>query len=707
MVGAGPEGATRRVARPGPPPYPTLSSSPKGASLTFPWILIILPHFIMEPGYLVEFFEEKRILCAAVCELKGERLRVLTQNNREMTLAPKRVLFAHPAPGSLQLSRQQLLDWLEATARKREELKTAVNLEEVWELLAQENQGQTVADMAELWFGQASPDQVAAMGRALYEDRLLFKYKDGLWVPNSPEAVEHLREQSRREEQARRELEDAAGWLRTAWETGELTDPGWRRRLVELLKEMAIFGAEAEGYQKGKTYLEKARLNVEDAPFRLLVRLRVFQEDENLDLHRLEVPQEIAPEARRLALALSRTRPPDPYARLRADLLGLECITIDGERTRDFDDALSLEALPDGWRLGVHIADVSTLVQPGTPLDLEARERGTSVYLPEQRLPMLPEEISEDTLSLVAGEERGALSFLITLDRDAQIRDWAIVPSRVKVSRRLSYHEADSLMGQDHLLQALGRLTEKLKERRLAQGGYELKLPEVWISFNHQGNLLVTVEDQETPSREMVSEAMVLANWLSARFLTENSLPAIFRAQAEPREPIRRDEPKGLLEMWRDRRRLQRVVMDLKPQPHWGLGLPYYTFATSPIRRYLDVVIHRQILAALGETPPVYGPRELEEILTWIEPAMRRAGLLKARRLRYWLLKYLAGRTGQKMEVLVVESLPNRCRLLFPEIWLEVFFPAPASVRLQPGDTVRVRLDRVLPREDQVKVSLA
>ena len=175
----------------------------------------------------------------------------------------------------------------------------------------------------------------------------------------------------------------------------------------------------------------------------------------------------------------------------------------------------------------------------------------------------------------------------------------------------------------------------------------------------------------------------------------------------EPNQPIRREDGKSLLELWQDRRRLSRVVMDLAPQPHWGLGLPCYTFATSPIRRYLDLVSHRQLLAAASGLPPVYDREALEQIVTYIEPAMRRAGLLKSRRLRYWLLKYLAARVGQTREALVLESLPHRYRLMLPEILLEFFMQAPASRKLTPGDTILVRLDKVSPREDQIKVSLA
>jgi len=660
----------------------------------------------MEPGDIVEFFEEKRIICGIVLELKGERLHVLTQNSRETTLTPKRILHVGPRlPAALP--RKELLNQLEETARRRETLKGDIKLEDLWELLEAEHQAVSVAEMADLWFGQTTPDQVAATGRRLREDHFLFKQKDNLALPNPPDVVEQLQERHFRELARLRETEEIAAWLEKVW-AGQAVPAGpWYDRVVALLKGMAVWGAEAPDYAQGKACLEKARLSPVEAPFRLLVRLGVFQEDEDLDLYRLEVPREFSPEALNLARQLARTPPPDLYAAHRRDLTHLEVMTIDGERTRDFDDALSLEEAPEGWRLGIHIADVSAPVLPHTPLDLEAQDRGTSIYLPERRLPMLPEELSEDVLSLLAHQERLTLSFLVTLSSDAEIKDWVIVPSRIRVRRRLTYHEVEDLLAQDRQLAALARLTRRLKERRLARGGHELKLPEVWVTFTNHGEVQVIVEDQETASRQSVAEAMVLANSLAAQFLADQGAAAIYRGQPEPREPIKSTSDKGLLDLWQDRRRLSRVVMDLSPSPHWGLGLPCYTFATSPIRRYLDLVIHRQLLAVVSDQPPVYRAEDLERILTVIEPAMRRAGQLKTRRLRYWLLKYLSSRVGQKLEALVLESLPYRHRLILPNILLEFFMATPATVKLSPGDTVLVRLDRVNPREDQIKVSLA
>ncbi len=662
----------------------------------------------MESGSIVEFFEEKRLLCGVVLELKGERLHVLAQSGRELTLAPKRILHTGPSLPLGRLTRQELQKRLEETGNKREALKAAINLEELWDLLVQEEQPSTTGELAELWFSRTEADEVAATGRCLREDRFLFKLKDDQVIPNPPEVVAQLKEQHERELARHREMEEVGAWLQAVWEGRKPpAQPAWWDRVVALLRRMAVFGAEAPDYAQGKAYLDKARLTAANAPFRLLVRLGLFHEDEDLDLYRLEVPLEFAPEVMAQVRQLSGVTPADPYAARRRDLTNLTIITIDGERTRDFDDALSLEEAPEGWRLGIHISDVSAMVQPDGPLDREARERATSIYLPERRLPMLPEEISEDALSLLAHQERLALSFLVTLSPAAEVLDWTIVPSRIQVGRRLTYHEVDALLNQDRTLMVLARLTEKLKEARLARGGYELKLPEVWVVFSPQGELQLSVEDQETPSRQLVSEAMVLANSLAARFLSERGIPAVYRSQPQPREPIQRGEHKSLLELWQDRRRLSRVVMDMEPLPHWGLGLDCYTLATSPIRRYLDLLTHRQLLAAVSETPLPYRRKDLEQILPVMEPAMRRAGLLKSRRLRYWLLKYLAARLGQKKEALVLESLPHRYRLMFPDILLELFMSSPPGVRLSPGDHILVRLDKVLPREDQIKVSLA
>lgn len=663
----------------------------------------------MENYQLIEFFEERKSLCAFVLDDRGDRLHVLTEQNREMNLARKRVMHAVPWPAGAKLGRQELVEHLKQVGQRREALKREINLAEVWELLVDEGVALSTADMARQWFGdKVTPDQVAALGRALAEDRFYFKHKAGLWTPHPPEVVVQLQEQERREEARRRELAAAGQWLREAWEGREITDPAWREKLINILKEMAIYGPDSDFYELGQEYLAQAKLTKPEIPFKLLVKLGVFQPDENLDLYRYEAPQEFTPEVQEAAQQLSAASDwPDPWREQRQDLTALETFTIDGERTRDFDDALSLERISGGYRLGIHIADVASFVEKGQILDQAALERGTSLYLPERRIAMLPELLSENTFSLIAGEVRRAISFLVELTESGELVSWRIVPSLIRVGQRLTYRDVDFRLSLEPRFTTLHRLAEKLRQRRLQQGGIQLQFPEVIIVVDAQGEVHLEVEDLETPSHEIVSEAMILANYLGARFLADHQVPALYRCQAPPREELEQVSNPTLFHLWQNRRRLSRVLLDPEPQPHWGLGLPVYTTLSSPIRRYLDLLLQRQLAAALAGQPLPYSREELEDLAMTLEGTLRRAAILKTRRQRYWLIKYLSQHLGQKFPALVLEKHPTRYRLLLTDLLLETDLPAPSGHQFHPGETILIKIDRANPQEDLLKVSLA
>lgn len=332
----------------------------------------------------------------------------------------------------------------------------------------------------------------------------------------------------------------------------------------------------------------------------------------------------------------------------RADLRDVPIFSIDGARSKDLDDAVSLRQAGDGWELGVHIADVSHYVTPGI-LDAEAFERGTSIYYGDQVAPMLPEQISNGICSLNAGKDRLALSVFITLDSDGEIRDYQFEKTVICSCVRGVYGEVNALLSgeaDEAVLEKYARVAETLREmqslaallksRRRARGAVDLVSVESEFLFDSDGMVSDVIPHASGVSEGIIEEFMLVANQAAARFGTERELPFIYRIHEPPSEEkadilyemlarigVKADRPKGGLKPGALRKiidlvrgsELQAVVNTLVLRTmakaryseenvgHFGLTLPLYTHFTSPIRRYSDLAVHRIISAALEGVP--------------------------------------------------------------------------------------------------------
>ncbi|MBU4573852.1 MAG: RNB domain-containing ribonuclease, partial [Desulfarculus sp.] len=392
----------------------------------------------------------------------------------------------------------------------------------------------------------------------------------------------------------------------------------------------------------------------------------------------------------------------------RTDLTELYTFTIDGNFTTDFDDALSFE--PDengGGTLGVHITDAGAIMPPEGPLEEEARLRATSLYLPDDRLPMLPPRLSEDQLSLRQGELRPGLSVLARLDAEGRLIDYRLERSLLKVHKRLTYDEADGMLESDPRLAGLHAICQALRRRRGEAGAYFLPLPEVLVGVDPATKeVWVRRVDRNGPSREMVAETAILGNWLFALFLADSGAPALFRTQAKPSEPIEERDPGDIYHHFKQRRLLNRVEITTKPGLHSSLGVHPYTHATSPIRRYLDLVMQRQIGSILCGGPPLYSAKELEEVAMEVGPSVRRAMRVRQVRQRYWLLQWLRQRQDQPQPAVVMERQMRRWQLLLTDIMMLVNIPIRAGQDISPGQEVEVMVERVDPFEDILRVKL-
>ncbi len=344
-------------------------------------------------------------------------------------------------------------------------------------------------------------------------------------------------------------------------------------------------------------------------------------------------PDEVLAEAETVAAKLE-----NPGDRL--DLRNKFIFTIDPETARDFDDAISLEHDKDGNRvLGVHIADVSFFVEPDSALDREARGRGTSVYLVDKVIPMLPEQLSNGICSLRPGEDRLTFSVFMTFDAEGRMIARSFARSVIRSRLRLTYEEAMSIIkrlplpprvgrlpgGTTSLLQSCAELAALLRKRRFAGGALDLEVPEVEIVLDGESRMTGLTTRIYDESHQMIEEFMVSANEAVATELQSRGIDILSRLH-EPPAPDRLEEctmqlvklgfrPGNLSERRNMAaflrstavhplrshvhmlllRSMKRALYSAQDSGHFGLAKAHYAHFTSPIRRYPDLVLHRQL----------------------------------------------------------------------------------------------------------------
>ena len=348
----------------------------------------------------------------------------------------------------------------------------------------------------------------------------------------------------------------------------------------------------------------------------------------------MEFPQKAAGQAARTA---QRVQEQDFQGRL--DLRNLPCVTIDGEEAKDLDDAITLTRTWDGYQLGVHIADVSNYVQAGSALDREAFKRGTSVYLADRVIPMLPRELSNGICSLNQGEDRLALSCLMKINDKGKVVSHEIAETVICVDRRMTYTAVQKVLDGDErtkeeyrdfvsMFLCMEELSGILRKRRKKRGAIDFDFPETKVILDEKGHPLEIKAYERNTATDIIEDFMLLANETVAKEYHERNLPFLYRIHGEPDE----DKIENVLSLARTGQikaekkkqkitpgEVQSILTALEGQPlepmisrlllrsmqqarystadegHFGLAARHYCHFTSPIRRYPDLQIHRII----------------------------------------------------------------------------------------------------------------
>ena len=654
---------------------------------------------------IIDYYDSRRISCGLVLEVDDRRLRILNDQGKETKISANRALISGKDPNfPLSGSRDEQVNRLRDICTRREEIKKLIDLRELWEVVGLETGEIGIEDLTELFFGiQSDPNYAASLLRAIFEDRLYFKIRpDRIEVPG-PEQVQQALVQREKERERSTFIARCAEFLVRFKDTQRVGIQEAPEGFIPLLEEAAECGRNWITCKMARDIFSQAGMPQSLDPFRVLVKLGVWSEDENVSLRAERIPVEFSPEAE----AQAREAASKPLPSSVEDLTNEELITIDSVFTRDVDDALSLSRKGDETVIGIHITNVAYFVDHDSVLDREIRERATSIYLPESTIPMIPPVLSEKAASLTVGEARPAISVMVTVGQDLKLEEFKILPSIVRVRERLSYEEADeriSIRGSREW--EMFAIASSLREERIASGALIFKDPELSVRVDVDKTIEVACRDRETPSQVLVSEMMILANSLFARFMKERNLPGLFRSQPPPLEKIELGPDYDPVTSYRSKKVLARGDLSTDPAPHSTLGLQLYTTATSPLRRYPDLLVQRQVKAALEGKPPCCAHEELENILAKMSYLLERATLLERERTRYFLLKYLEQRKHEEFEAVVLQRFPRFHLVHITKFCFNAALNAPSNVSLNPCDRAIIRLEKINPREDKLSLSL-
>ncbi|MCG8428935.1 MAG: RNB domain-containing ribonuclease [Chromatiales bacterium] len=527
------------------------------------------------------------------------------------------------------------------------------NLDEAWELLS--GSETNLRELAELMFNDFSPATAWATWEIV---------ADGLYFEGTPTQITARTEEQvsadrdARAAKAKAEQEWADFLARLAAKT--LIDDD-RKKLGEV-EQVALGRAEKSRILQALGHQESPQ-----NAHRMLVSVGYWTENHN--------PY---PERHGLALDNPRIEVPRLPSEERRDLTHLAAFAIDDEGSEDPDDAISL----DGDTLWVHVADVAALIEPDSELDLDARQRAANLYVPERIVHMLPPEITSQ-LGLGLQDISPALSFGMTLDNQGAITHLEIAPSLIRASRH-TYAEINERLDEAPFRDIVA-LTNCFLQRRKAAGSASIDLPEVSVRVV-EGDIRIRPLER-LGSRQMVTEAMLMVGEAVAQYGVEHEIPLPFASQNPPDSP---QAPVDLAGMYAYRRQMKPSRSQSQPEPHAGLGLAAYTRATSPLRRYLDLVAHQQLRAHLrGDELMAIG--QITERVAAVDGTT--GAIRKAERFSntHWKMLLLKKNSQWRGQGVVVEQDEQRATILIPALALETKIRTKKPLELNSEVNLAVR----------------
>ncbi|MDD7987491.1 RNB domain-containing ribonuclease [Lentisphaera marina] len=656
---------------------------------------------------LSAYSDGSQLRLAYVLGIEKKKAKALIASGRTIPLPLKNVLFSFEKKISEDDFRLKYSDY----ELKIKEVAEDVDLAMLWEMLdGEENKTFSLDELCDFYFSEISDYLKAGLFDVLCQDIVYFKRHLSEFTIRDQEQVQAIlksREKKRLQQEYEAELEPWIQSILDAEPEAQLEVPEKFKTFVGQLCNL-IWSKHSSDASR---FLDKV---IGKAPLReKAVELLQKTGNINSDCDQHLILAGIRPDFSHKLVDLAKDL---EFKNAERKALGEDfyCFSIDDESTSDVDDVLSVEYLNDDlFKIGIHIADVSSYVNIGDALDDEAEGRATSIYLPTGTVNMFPAELATHKASLLPGEAKPALSYYANISAEGEVQDFSIERSLINVSEKLSYTFCDKILDKENeecheslplALETLQELAHKLMLKRQENGAITFNRPENKITV--EGDLVqVTEVRASSQSRALVGEFMILANSLGARYCRDHEVPILYRVQEKSDQQVTMPETYDPVSFDAAIKCMKKSRMTPYASEHAGLGLDCYTQFTSPIRRYSDLVMQRQLIDAIEGNDLSYTEDELVAIKSKSESRLGEVRDVQRQSENYWLYKYLEQTQLEAIyEATVVAHLNGGILIELDGLGLRLKLNH--GKKLEIGTRLEVQIQQVDSKLNNAKLSL-
>ncbi len=655
---------------------------------------------------LVLYRKRREPALGIVINSEPAKMSLFCEDGKRYDVDPKKIVLLSGIimPTNMNDSERKLE--MKKRRRNLEEGRGQIDIKPLWECFSGEQDLVNFEELLTLYSEKdLEPWQRVLFFWAVDKNSVYLERAENGYLIRSPEEVSRTLQSVELRRKKEEQSLAAANWVQSILSGKTIPEVDERyREFLELIERYAIDPNGYERAKEAKAFLSKTGIKEIPRAVEFLIRIGFWEKDD--DCESKKITFYFRHTARSLGETQDILEAKQDFSGL-IDRTDLRVFSVDSEATRDFDDAISIEQNSDRITLGVHISNVAHVIEQGSFLDKGCLDRPETAYFPEGSIDMFPSNLVEQRLSLSADNARPALSLFATFNKkDLTLIDYAFETTVIKVSENLSYGKATDLFRQTQWGQALINLANSLRCARVEKGAFIVQLPELKINVNHRNNISLTQDHMDSLAHKVVSEMMVLMNQLCGDFFRKNDVPALFRSQVQDIDPEARNiNPLDTLFPLKVIKHLKPTFVTLMPQVHKSLGVDSYVQITSPIRRYTDILMQRQLVSWLKEEKVFYNEAELQDTNARVSLTTREIKNAQRSRVRYWLIRYILQNEIRGATGYISSKKYNRFNVYIPEFLIELPLSNTGGNIFKMGDEVSLSLWGMDPLRKKIQVT--